>query len=64
MECKDWLKGRLRDGECHLCDTIRSEASQEGFKKSELKKARKELGVRTWHQFDGDGATENWFWYL
>lgn len=64
MDCKEWLRKRLKDGEYHLCDVIKSEAYLEGFKKSELKKARKELGVRTWHQFDEDGATENWFWYL
>lgn len=64
MSCTEWLKEKLADGELHLCEWIREVAKQEGFTKSELKRARAELGVRTFHQFDEAGETPNWFWYL
>lgn len=35
-----------------------------GVSQAELKEARKALGVKTFHQFDEDGDTQNWFWYL
>ena len=37
---------------------------ERGFTGAELKEARKNLGIKTFHQFDEDGASENWFWYL
>lgn len=45
-------------------DDVREAAKKQGFKRSELKAARKELGVKTFHQFDEDGPTPNHFWYL
>lgn len=63
-KCLTWLEEKLSDGELHLCEWIRKEAKQKGFTKPELKRARLELGAKTFHQFDKDGATENWFWYL
>lgn len=63
-ECKDWLARQLEDGVVHLCEDIRKRASERGFSKRELKNARIELGVKTYHQFDEDGPAENWFWYL
>lgn len=62
--CSEWLKEKLSDREIHLCEDIREEAKQNGFTKAELKQARAEIGVRTFHQFDEDGETRNWFWYL
>lgn len=62
--CDAWLKLQLQDLEIHLCDDIRKAAKKRGFTKQELKAARKAVGVKTFHQFDEDGATENWFWYL
>ena len=47
-----------------LCDEVRKQARSQGYRSSDLKKARKELQVKTFHQFDDDGATDNWFWYL
>ncbi len=64
LECEKWLGSELRDGEFHLCEDIRERAKESGFTGAELKTARKNLGVKTFHQFDEDGATENWFWYL
>ena len=62
--CTDWLKEKMSDGEIHLCEMVREEARQRGYPKTELKVARKSLGVKTFHQFNEDGATPNWFWYL
>ena len=62
--CRDWLREILTDGEYCLCDWVREEARKKGFTRAELKDARNYLGVKTFHQFDEDGATPNWFWYL
>lgn len=64
MGCKEWLSEKIGDQEVHLCEMVRDAAKQAGYSKKELRKAREELGVKTFHQFDEDGATENWFWYL
>ena len=55
MNAKHWLELELMDGR---------NAAAHGYSKAELRAARKELGVKTYHQFDEDGATANWFWYL
>lgn len=62
--CGDWLRGKLADGEIHLCDDIRRQARNRGFTQTELKQARKAVGVKTFHLFDEEGATSNWYWYL
>ena len=62
--CDAWLKLQLQDLEIHLCDDIRKAAKKRCFTKQELNAARKAVGVKTLHQFDEDGSTENWFWYL
>lgn len=62
--CTAWLSKFLQHNGNVLVETVRSEAKKNGFKKSELKEARKILGVKTYHQFDEGKATENWFWYL
>ena len=63
-DCEKWLENKLKDGELHLCEDIRGEAKNHGFTVTELKRARKKLEVKTFHQFDEGGVTENWFWYL
>ncbi len=63
MACEEWLKGILKPGKVLLCDAVREEAKKKGFSRVELKRARKTLGVKAFHQFDEDGATQNWFWY-
>lgn len=62
--CDSWLRLQLQDKEMHLCDDIRKVAKKRGFTKKELKIAREVLGVKTFHQFDEDGPTPNYFWYL
>ena len=54
-KCSEWLKGHLSPGMSE-CNGVRESA----------KAARKELGVKTWHQIDTEGypKIENWFWYL
>lgn len=64
LECEIWLAQLLSDGEMHLCDDIRYAAKEKGFTGKSLKSARKNLKVRAHHQFDEDGPTGNWFWYL
>jgi hypothetical protein len=62
--CVDWLTKKLADNAIFLCEDVRKEAKEAGYSKDDLKKARKELGVKTFHQFDESGATQNWFWHL
>lgn len=62
--CDVWLEKILSDGEIHLCDDVRAEAKREGFTMTELKMSRRNLGVKTYHQFDEYGDCKNWFWYL
>lgn len=64
LDCVKWLRLELKDGDPHLCEDIRKRAKESGFTGLELKAARKNLGVKTFHQFDENGASENWFWYL
>lgn len=64
IDCRGWLENLLKDRECHLFDDVREAAKKQGFKRSELKAARKELGVKAFHQFDEDGPTPDHFWYL
>ncbi len=63
-KCEEWLYGKLVGHGEVLSDDIRSAARQAGFTRAELKAARKALNVKTFHQFDGDTETRNWFWYL
>lgn len=63
-KCEKWLKELLTKENEMLYTTVRSEAKRMGFTRGELKTARKNLGVKTFHQFDEDGATPNYFWYL
>lgn len=62
--CKNWLKKYLRAEGTVLCDAVREASLEKGFSKKELKSARKEVGVKTFHQFDEFGDTGNHFWYL
>ena len=62
--CEEWLRGILQGGRAQLCDEVRVSAKKAGYTRAELKEARKCLGVKTFHQFDEAGATNNWFWYL
>lgn len=64
MKCREWLREKLEDGRIHLCEDVRGAALEAGFTRAELRQARKEIGVKTFHQFDEDGGTQNWFWYL
>lgn len=64
MDCVKWLREYLKREGSALCDKVKEKAMEAGYSQKDLKSARKELGVKTHHQFDDDGATENWFWYL
>ena len=64
MDCKTWLTLCLSDRQVHLSEEITEKARKTGYSRAELKKARKEPGVKTFHQFDEFGDTGNWFWYL
>ena len=61
--CVVWLKKKLTGGFA-LCDDVREAGRQQGYARGQLTAARKVLGVETFHQFDEDGATQNWFWSL
>ncbi len=64
LDCKNWLGKFLSDNGTMLCDTVREEAVAQGYTRAELKSARKLLKVKTYHQFDEEGATQNWFWFI
>lgn len=65
MDCKTWLTLCLSDRQIHLSEETAEKARKAGYSRVELKKARRELGVKTFHQFDEFGGdTRNWFWYL
>ena len=64
MDCKTWLALYLSDGQVHLTTAVSQKEKALGYSKSELREARKELGVKTFHQFDEFGDTENWFWHM
>ncbi len=62
--CEKWLLSFLaQNGQISYSDVQRA-AKAEGFKKSELKAARKRLGVCVYHQFADGGEREDWFWSL
>lgn len=64
-KCGEWLREYLSPGMSE-CSGVREAAKAAGFTSEELKSARKELGVRTWHQIDTEGypRIDNWFWGL
>ena len=63
-KCEAWIFEKMEKEDWVICDDIRAEAKAAGFTRAQLKAARKVLGVEAFHQFDEDGATENWFWKL
>jgi hypothetical protein len=63
IKCKIWLKEHLIKSTGPV-EEVRREAILKGFSRKVLKQARKELGVKTFHQFDEGKATANWFWYF
>lgn len=62
--CADWLRTFLIQNGDVLSDNVREEAKARGYTRGELKDARRVLCVKTFHQFDEEGATPNYFWYL
>lgn len=63
-EVRAWLCGMFIREPSILCDRIREAAAEKGISRIQLRRIRRALGVKTWHQFDEGGATENWFWKL
>jgi len=65
MDCEKWLEDFFERWGTVTCEFVREEAQRNGYSKIELKKARKTLGVKAWHQFDEetDGHL-NYFWYI
>lgn len=63
-DCKKWLLKYLIRNQGMIVEETRIEAKKQGYSKATLKQARKELGVKTFCQFDEWGATSNWFWYI
>ena len=64
VDCKTWLRKFVLEQQMPLVEGVKERAAELGYSKKELRRAKLELGIKTWHQFDEDGATENWFWYL
>lgn len=63
-KCEQWLKELLEKHEFMLVQDVHARGKEQGFKKSEVKAAKKSLGVQTIHQFDKEGELPNWFWVL
>jgi hypothetical protein len=59
----DWLKQLLAGGQSMSSNEIFKLAEQEGFKKDTLAKARNELGVKCYPDFDEEG-NKLWYWKL
>lgn len=62
--CEEWLEEYLRENGTTLCEVVRGEATKLGYKKRDLKAARRKIGVQLYQQMDIDGPTGNYFWYL
>ena len=63
-ECEKWLAEYLKQNGTVLRDAVRDEARKRGFKKTEIKAARKNIGVKCCNDWAANGETQNWFWYL
>lgn len=63
--CAVWLRRYLAPGMSE-CGAVREDAFVAGYTRAELKAARKELEVKTWHQIDTleEPRIDNWFGYL
>jgi hypothetical protein len=62
--CRTWLLGLLDERIPTDSEDVKRWAAEMGYTKSDLKKARQELGVRTEHQDGTEFRREKWFWYL
>jgi len=66
MTCAEWMRKVIfPDGPGGIgseVNFIKTQAMKAGFTKSEVRRAKKELGLKTWHQKDESG--ENWFWRM
>lgn len=63
--CRAWLSGILADGEPHNVESIRAERKKAGYTKSEVKAAKKSLGIISFNDANlQGGAAQNWFWQL
>lgn len=58
QQCVDWLRSKLIFRGDVSMDEVRGEARIEGFTKTELKEARKILGVRL------HTTEQGYYWYL
>ena len=59
----DWLRELLSDGKSKSSNEIFRLAGEQGFKETTLKRARNELGVRCFPEFDEEG-NKFWYWRL
>ena len=64
--CRCWLNHYLRlNGGCANVEEVRIAAKSEGFNRADVKTARKELDVTTYHRFDWRGEdTGEYYWFL
>ncbi len=62
-ESREWLANRLRSHPGESTEETLRAAKEQGFKKSKIKQAKKELGVITVNDYK-EGVTLNWYWML
>lgn len=60
--CAFWLLDYLYFHGPSLTGDVRSAAKEKGYTRAELKNARKEAGVKTYHSFDD--VIDVWYWHL
>jgi hypothetical protein len=62
--CTKWLLDYLTEHGPVIVNQVREQANVMGFERNDLKSARKELNVKTFHQFEGKNETKIWYWFL
>ncbi len=61
--CEEWLTERLGQMKLVNIETIRVEAKEQGYSKSQLKEAKLKIGAATVNDSAlHDGEPQNWFW--
>ncbi|MEG2050911.1 MAG: hypothetical protein RR012_01275 [Oscillospiraceae bacterium] len=64
--CSTWLKRYLIEKGATQTNVVSGEAIKQGFTRSELKEARKFLGVKCFNDSNEqeEKRAKNWFWYF
>lgn len=64
IDAEKWLRSYLSDGKFHELKKLQADAKEFGLVKSDLKEARKRIGVLTEQEFSEGHGTVVWGWRL